>query len=124
MSDECNRLCGGRCCESFHVSSSPEEIGAYYVESCARIIAGEARAIDWERVLVAEMLVREDEPDEAFVRYTCTHLQANGLCGIYETRPLMCREFPGYGRGTRCNSCGFTQPLPPSRRLLAVNPVS
>lgn len=30
-----------------------------------------------------------------FVKFDsrCTHLQPNGMCGIYETRPVICREF-------------------------------
>lgn len=33
--------------------------------------------------------------------YGCRHIQLNGDCGIYETRPEMCRKYPN---GT---SCGF-----------------
>lgn len=37
--------------------------------------------------------------------YTCRHLEANGDCGIYETRPQMCRNYPN---GTACERIGCT----------------
>lgn len=51
--------------------------------------------------LVGDMVVqvgRTFYPD-GYVRtlYTCRHLLTSGDCGIYETRPVMCRDFP-YGR--------------------------
>ncbi|PIR26772.1 MAG: hypothetical protein COX62_01485 [Deltaproteobacteria bacterium CG_4_10_14_0_2_um_filter_43_8] len=33
---------------------------------------------------------------ELMIQTTCTHLQSNGLCGVYETRPQVCRDhIPG-----------------------------
>lgn len=115
--DESQNACGGRCCSDFVISHTPLEIGARYRDAIAHIIAGEDRPYDWQDVQVAEMIIRIDEDDERGPRYTCKNLLSSGLCGVYDRRPDMCREFPGYGRGGDCYHCGFRQPLPPCRRL-------
>lgn len=33
--------------------------------------------------------------------YTCKHLKEDGLCGVYDNRPKMCRNYPYYGDVTR-----------------------
>lgn len=44
--------------------------------------------------------------------YRCRNLQPNGDCGIYETRPLMCRDYP-YGEACRHDGCTM-RPNPPA----------
>lgn len=115
----CQRLCGGRCCESFPINMEPERIGEAYLEAQARILAWEARPYDWEVTTIAEMVVRIEEPDECEPRYSCKNLLPNGLCGAYASRPRMCSEYPGYGDAGRCTHCQFVPPIPPERRLTA-----
>lgn len=123
MADESQKVCGGRCCSDFVISQTPEEIGWRYTWGVARILAGEDGPEDWESVTVAEMVVRIDEDDERGPRYTCANLLPSGLCGAYDRRPRMCRDYPGYGIGGSCDQCGFRQPMPASRRLSAGLPV-
>jgi Fe-S-cluster containining protein len=40
--------------------------------------------------------------------YTCRHLTEDGDCGIYETRPGMCRDYPY--RNTVCGYLNCTMP--------------
>lgn len=123
MADESQKLCGGRCCDGFYMSHAPAEIGDRYLWAVARIQAGEANFWDWEFVTIAEMLIRIDEDDEATPRYRCANLLPSGLCGVYPTRPHMCKDYPGYGNGGSCATCGFRQPLPVARRIAAGLPV-
>lgn len=39
--------------------------------------------------------------------YTCRNLKPNGDCGIYDTRPRMCRDYP-YGSPCRYTDCAST----------------
>jgi Fe-S-cluster containining protein len=45
--------------------------------------------------------------------YRCKNLQPNGDCGIYDTRPDMCRDYP-YGRPCKIEGCTWdaVQPKP------------
>lgn len=105
----CSVRCGGKCCEDFPLSHSPERVAELYAAARALMEAGEA--YDEDVVTIAEMVIRIDEDDEARPRYTCKHLdRAAGLCTIYERRPKMCSDFPGYGRGGACHICGFRNP--------------
>ena len=52
-----------------------------------------------------------EETEEGYLRYSCTNLGADRKCGIYETRPEMCRNYPDprmaeYGCGV-LPGCGF-----------------
>lgn len=123
MTDESQKVCGGECCRDFVISMKPADIGWRYEWAIARIFAGEASNHDWEIVTIAEMVIRIDEDDEAFPRYRCRNLTPAGLCGAYDRRPNMCRDYPGYGRGGDCNHCGFVQAIPPCRRLRPGLPV-
>lgn len=123
MADESQKVCGGRCCDGFYMNEKPEAIGDRYSWAVARILAGEDGPWDWEFAQVAEMIVRVDEDDEASARYTCRNLLPSGLCGVYDRRPHMCRDYPGYGIGGSCGTCGFRQPMPVGRRLSAGLPV-
>lgn len=105
--------CTGNCCESFvinHIGDTPEKIDAYL----------RTRAVDG--VQIADMLVpirkvepgavmpdgslAEHEPQGGGWVFTCKHFDTGVRnCGIYATRPAMCRDFP-YGKpcehGDRC----------------------
>ncbi len=34
------------------------------------------------------------QTEEGYLRYTCTNLRADNKCGIYESRPALCRRYP------------------------------
>jgi Fe-S-cluster containining protein len=86
-------------------------MGEMYEWSTARITAGEDSRADWDTVTIGEMLIPLNEPDE-YQEYTCIHLdRSSGRCTIYERRPMMCAEYPDYGRGDACIHCGFKNPI-------------
>lgn len=37
--------------------------------------------------------------------YGCRHIQLDGNCGIYETRPDMCRKYPNHGMECQFEEC-------------------
>lgn len=115
MDDPCSVQCGGRCCEDFPLNHAPGTIAELYAVALQRPEADRSRN-DLDIITIAEMVIRIDEDDETSPRYTCKHLR-NGLCSIYNNRPKMCSDYPGYGRGGACSHCSFVQPIPPSRQL-------
>jgi Fe-S-cluster containining protein len=54
--------------------------------------------------------------------YTCTKLQPNGDCGIYETRPLLCREFP-YNNPCPYKACEWEPETRPDVRADRIVPL-
>lgn len=108
----CSHRCGGVCCQRFPISMPPEEMAERYREIVAWRDAG--NVLDrWmqDLVTIVEMIIQlkpaegEDRP-----MYTCRHLdRTSGLCTIYDRRPRMCSDYPGYERGGSCSHCGFTQ---------------
>jgi len=87
--------CTGHCCRCFSLPYGPDELATRK----ARIKDGE------QIVAMVRYLGRTVPPGMPHQRnesssdhyYTCTNLLANGDCGIYETRPGMCRNFPDDG---------------------------
>lgn len=103
--------CGGLCCQRFPLSKTAEAIAADYAWATALIIACEDNRWAWDTVTIAEMIVPLHEEADELPQYTCVHLDRSaGLCTIYERRPLMCSEYPDYGRGDACQHCGFKNP--------------
>jgi Fe-S-cluster containining protein len=81
--------CVGHCCRGFSLELPFATVQADY----ARWKAGEPTSIPDVGVIGA-MLV----PLGVFrgqELFTCRHLGAGGDCTIYDTRPGMCRDFPG-----------------------------
>lgn len=81
--------CVGHCCRGF----SLEHPYTFVKEEHARARRGEPTTIP-DIAVIGEMLV----PLGVFRKqelFTCRHLSAQGNCTIYETRPKMCRDFPG-----------------------------
>lgn len=108
MTLDCSIPCGGRCCRSFPINASPEHIGERYAEAKRFLEHGDpTHAQSLDLVTIAEMVIRIDQEDDESPRYTCKHLGTDGLCGIYERRPKMCREYP-YGHA--CDTCGASNP--------------
>ena len=59
------------------------------------------------------MFQPHDAPGEdGLLRFRCSNLTDNNLCGIYETRPKLCREYPHAGVLSRAGGgllpgCGY-----------------
>jgi Fe-S-cluster containining protein len=49
--------------------------------------------IRWYLLHGAASVFKEDDDWYLLVHTECKHLQPNNLCGIYETRPEICREY-------------------------------
>lgn len=49
--------------------------------------------IRWYLLHERASIFTEDDTWYLLVHTTCKHLQPNNLCGIYETRPQICREY-------------------------------
>jgi Fe-S-cluster containining protein len=87
------------------------QIGKYYKRtgscgqcgSCCKDIhlVHEERCIDSKELFDAlkqkhteyEYFEPVDQDDQGLI-FQCTHLQPDNSCGIYETRPLLCRQYP------------------------------
>lgn len=81
--------CTGHCCRGFSLEYPHSVVQAEFAK--ARL--GEASFIP-DVETIAPMLIplgifRGQE------LFTCKHLAKSGDCAIYETRPQMCRDFPG-----------------------------
>lgn len=95
--------CTGHCCKSFPLPVTMAVLRAD-VEAVA---AGDITARHFQDgAQVLDMLIPLGEPtgDVQKDRYTCRHHGADGNCGIYETRPRMCSEYP-YGQPCRIEGC-------------------
>ena len=77
-------LCAGctKCCEHVAIEIDKPEDGEDF------------RTIMWY-VMHKNVYVFVDEDDEWYVEFrtTCESLQDNGLCGIYDIRPDICRDY-------------------------------
>ncbi len=97
--------CTGHCCRRFRLPACPEKLRD----------PNERRYIDHD--ILVDMLIplgADVMPPGSWAgrstklyHYTCRHLSEAGDCGIYKTRPDMCRLFPG-GAGARCGQAGCT----------------
>ncbi len=47
----------------------------------------------WQLSHANTQLYKDEEGWFLLVNNKCTHLQSNGQCGIYETRPQVCRDY-------------------------------
>jgi len=93
--------CTGHCCRDFSLPFSPGEL--------RRRVIFEG-LLDGEQI--ADMVIYLGWRACVFKkdghRYTCRHLINGRDCGIYETRPVMCRDYP---YGGRCKYEGCTRSL-------------
>ena len=128
--------CTGKCCAVFNYPTPPDLLRL-------RSEGREGFWADQDRFLV-DMLV-ELTPDEAVARaerfevtppvgfdlrqwaeaapsYTCRHWdEETRLCGVYEDRPEMCREYPYAGRCQHDCECSFTMPTHIRTKWAAIN---
>lgn len=107
----CSVQCGGVCCQRFPLSFTPEYTGEKYLEIVAfREGGGELEPWMRDWIMIAEMVIPLAEEGDESPTYTCRHLDAaTGRCTTYETRPAMCRDYPGYDHGGECIHCGFRE---------------
>lgn len=85
--------CTGHCCRSFIIRRSMEAIRA------------EAEDGDADSATMVDMVIPVRVTAGVQV-YDCRHLRANGDCSIYESRPRMCRDYPG---SSKCTFDGCTR---------------
>jgi Fe-S-cluster containining protein len=109
MSDRCT----GHCCRDFTLPFSPGELSGAVGDNIRAMneeLRGELLTQQcWERDLIQihDMVVYlgnygTDDFKERAWHYRCKNIQDNGDCGIYQTRPGMCRRFPSSGH------CGYS----------------
>ena len=98
--------CHGACCKRWVLCVSHEELGrraALPGEDEARVIFDMAIPLGLSNVYADG--TAEGEPREWF---SCRHVLPTGDCGIYDSRPDMCRHYP-YGRSCdHGDACGWT----------------
>lgn len=108
-SDESAR-CSGHCCRSFVLPHSPNELreGFAHWESIGRPPGHDIEIIT---PMVVHLGLFDVSPTtglklvEPSHFYTCRHFEAaTGDCGIYASRPRMCREYP-YGDNCENPDC-------------------
>lgn len=92
------KRCTGHCCKDFPLPYTIEEI------------KNKPNLQDGQQI--AEMLIFLRESNyldgKKSYRYTCKHLQKSGDCGIYESRPRMCSNYP-YGKACENVNCTADQ---------------
>lgn len=124
--------CSGHCCKRFFLPLSPAELEKA-VEAVQRKERGEPYVwIDrygQERGLfgtkqdietITDMVIVVEEKlvdgDRSYF-YTCKNLQPNGDCGIYETRPRMCSDYPYGKHPCPYPGCTFVDPRDDAKLL-------
>lgn len=120
--------CTDGCCRKFVLPFTPEEL-----QEEARLEREERTRFGKDILIVAEMAIPLDRPefcmdgvtpvDDAMARrfYTCKNFNTEtNDCGIYETRPRMCRDYP-YGDSCRVQGCEWEEVNNGRRRGLSVD---
>ena len=73
--------CTAKCCRYFALPiDTPDE-------------AKDFEYIRWYLLHDRATVFKEDDDWYLLVHTVCKHLQADNMCGIYETRPTICREY-------------------------------
>lgn len=112
---ECSHRCGGQCCRRFPINFTPSELRGHYANALELRRRGEENQWARDMIMMARMLIPlGPDPFLGQPMYTCKHHDVeSGLCGVYESRPKMCRDYPGRdaaGGPGACHICGFTRP--------------
>lgn len=97
--------CAGHCCRAFHLPYPPDQLlvkaraGCFTPDVTDWVLGGGPIPLAaWPEDLVMVC----DYPTTVERWYTCSFLQPNGDCGIYDLRPSTCRDYPQYEHATRC----------------------
>lgn len=67
---------------------------------------------------IAEMVITLEPEPQGSKAWTCKHLTDDRRCGIYDTRPLMCRSYPNAGT---CGWCGHAEATRPVGTVFGCN---
>jgi Fe-S-cluster containining protein len=103
--------CTGSCCEKFPLSESYEDLKACYDEwrkgsPCYIDHNGKKHSVMDDIFLLYPMLRLLGTGKDGREIFTCAHWdRETRLCGIYEIRPTMCRDYPYRGK---CSLQGCT----------------
>ncbi|MDD5287197.1 MAG: YkgJ family cysteine cluster protein [Desulfuromonadaceae bacterium] len=94
--------CCGRCCEAFggHLHASARDLARWEHESRDDLLKHVNR-LDWIWVDPETKKLLDPCP---FIKQIADNKK---ICGIYETRPDICRDYPTLAHGHRCLSGGF-----------------
>jgi Fe-S-cluster containining protein len=92
--------CTGHCCKSFALPYAPFELLRQAPE-IAQMVTYLGHFGFNPRFGVVHGAISQKHANF----YSCNNLQPNGDCGIYETRPEMCRVYPN---GHKCEFTGCT----------------
>lgn len=113
--------CTGACCAAFVYTSTPKELVERWDKWTPGVLTESETSHRRDDLYIADMLI-EITLDEAILRadrfdiptspvggephYTCRHWnEETRLCGAYEDRPKMCRDYPYEKPCT--HGCGF-----------------
>jgi Fe-S-cluster containining protein len=107
--------CTGRCCESFTLTGigyTPGEIDAFLRMRATDGVQIADMVIPLRRIVAGAEVPNGSqascEPTGGGWVFTCKHFDlVNRDCGIYETRPGMCRDFPYGSRCEHGERCGW-----------------
>lgn len=102
--EDCEHRCGGHCCKAFYLPFSPDELQRRAAElRDGAIIAGMVEHLGFFDDDNRPIDLTVPVPRSGGHFYSCRHLTSTGLCGIYDTRPQMCKGYPYKGA---CNYRG------------------
>ncbi len=87
---ELNIRCGGACCRRFVIRDGIARLK----RKAQSGHPGDKR----EAEFILDMVVPIEGETDTF---SCRHLQDDGLCGVYDQRPWMCRWYPKGGKCRR-----------------------
>ena len=78
----------GQCCKQliFFIPSQPANFVEYYEKKGCTL-----------------------EGSKITIPYICPHLTENNLCGIYEDRPALCKEYEGQDGFYKPKGCGYVK---------------
>lgn len=86
--------CTGHCCRRFPLTATYVE-----VKAAAEVVKAGGSDRYQDTVFIADMLIPLEPAADGKEYFTCRHHDvATGNCGVYESRPRLCREHPFYGR--------------------------
>lgn len=104
--------CVGDCCRCFSLEFPLQKVSEEYQKFKVDPASATIPNVD----IIHDMLIPLGKVRGQEI-FTCKHLGANGDCGIYETRPKMCRDFPGPDP-CKYRNCASHGPQPGWKRFL------
>lgn len=101
--------CKGHCCAAFPISGSRDALTSTAVED-GDLLGFMLRPLSIEEAAERRSRFGSSLPvDDDRSYFRCAYWdEESRLCSIYEHRPSMCRDYPGYGREVACeHRCGL-----------------